>query len=105
MDIDLVIGQIQLLASDSRLTGLERGRLTNELNIVRQRLSKGDYKRFSYTANKFDVPNRARDFFTELEFYCLLGQTWTRLLGTLEVDRFSVIADLCPGYTPKIELG
>jgi len=100
-----VLAKIQLLTKSAELTDLERSRLANELNTVHERLSKGDYQRFSYTTNTFDVPNRTRDFFTELEFYCLLGQTWAALLKEMGVNQFSRVADLCPGYTPKIELG
>ena len=40
-----------------------------------------------------------------MEFLLQLGHDWERILKSLPLDNFSKIVDLCPGYTPKIELG
>lgn len=103
-DVDAILAQIKQLTNGD-LSEPERKRLSHELQAVKTRLQQGDYQRFSYTTNVFDVPNRTSDFFVELEFYCSLGKTWERILKQFPLDQLTTIADLCPGFAPKVELG
>jgi hypothetical protein len=104
MIIDLFIEKINAFLSQNKLTKIEEKRLLNNLDVIYDRLRKGEYKKTSFSKNKFDVPNRAKEIYTDLQFYSLLGKTWAQLLEPLEINKFTKIVDLCPGYTPKIEL-
>jgi hypothetical protein len=84
---------------------LEKRGIERDLEIILQRLEKGEYKKGFISANKFDFPTRTQALFSELELLMLLGHDWSRILKVLPIKPSSKIADLCPGFTPKIELG
>jgi hypothetical protein len=93
---------VKLFAPKGKLNKLGVAR---DLAIIQQKIEKGEYLKGFVPANKFDVPTRTEGLFREMEFLLQLGHDWDRLLGVLHLERFDKIVDLCPGYTPKIELG
>ena len=105
MGIKETLGKIENFVQKECLSDIENERLQANLEAVYQRLEKRDYQRFSYSTNVFDVQNRVQDIFTDLEFYSYLGKTWASILSELKLENFSKILDICPGYSPKIELG
>jgi len=90
--------------NDKKFTKVEKERFLKDLESVFLRLQKRDYKIASYSKNAFNVPDRLNDIYTELEFYALIGKTWAKVLCEININKFSEVADLCPGFSPKIEL-
>lgn len=95
---------ISLLLRGKRFTRLELERAARDLTTVEERLRRREYKKSSFSSNRYNVPERARDFFVELEFHSSLGRTWAAILKAVGVSRFRVVADICPGFAPKVEL-
>jgi hypothetical protein len=105
MTIKFILKNIINFVNAKPLTGIEEKRLLNNLLTVHNRLIKRDYRKYGYSENRFDVPNRAIEVYTELEFYSLIGKTWLKILSALKIKNKSQVVDLCPGFVPKIELG
>lgn len=84
---------------------IEKKRVLLDLYAIHERLEKGEYWKANFSPNKFDIEDRNHQVFTDLEFYCLVGKTWSDIFDAIKVKKASVIADICPGYSPKIELG
>lgn len=84
---------------------LERKGIFRDLGIIVQKIEKGEYKKGFISANKFDIVSRTEALFREMEFLMQLGHDWKNILKALPLKKNSKIVDLCPGYTPKIELG
>jgi hypothetical protein len=105
MTIKSTIKNIINFVDTKRFTKIEEKRLLGNLLTVHDRLIKRDYQKYGYSENKFDVPNRAIEVYAELEFYSLIGKTWSKILSALNIQNNPQIIDLCPGFVPKIELG
>jgi|WetSurMetagenome_2_1015567.scaffolds.fasta_scaffold15442_2 hypothetical protein len=105
MTVKSTIKNIIDFVDKKHLTKIEEKRLLGNLSAVYNRLIKHDYQKYGYSENKFDVPDRVSEIFTELEFYCLIGKTWLKILSALNIKDKPQIVDLCPGFVPKIELG
>lgn len=84
---------------------LERLGVVRDLDAIQQKIKKGEYSKGFIKANKFDIPTRTEGLFRELEFLLQLGHDWQKLLSVIPSGDLKDIVDLCPGYTPKIELG
>ncbi|EKD93366.1 MAG: hypothetical protein ACD_28C00162G0004 [uncultured bacterium] len=97
--------EIQQWVDRKKLTQLEQKRLTKDIEAVVSRMKKKEYQKGGFTTNVFDVPDRTREFYIYLEFYCHLGKTWASLLREIDMSHCKEVVDLCPGYAPKIELG
>ncbi|MCX6733448.1 MAG: hypothetical protein NTX63_01405 [Candidatus Peregrinibacteria bacterium] len=102
--IETYLNTIQKLSAKRGLTNVEKKRLEKDLQAVSERLQKKEYQKGGFSMNKFDVPDRTREFYVYLQFYCLIGKTWAAVLNELHIEKYKEIVDLCPGYTPKIEL-
>lgn len=89
---------------DGNISQIELSHLNKDLEAVIDRLEKDEYKKSGFTGNKFNVPDRTREFYIYLQFYCEIGQNWAKILRTINVNKYKEVVDLCPGYTPKIEL-
>jgi hypothetical protein len=83
----------------------EEKRLFRDLQAIDGRLRTDDYKRFSGTRNLFDIPDRTKEIFTELQFYAAIGRSWEQIVRTIGITKSSSVADICPGFIPKVELG
>ena len=83
----------------------EYRRLVRDLERVTQRLRKREYAQTDFCGNTFNVPERTQEFFYYLDSYFRNGRTWARVLERLDVKRYRSIIDLCPGWSPKVELG
>jgi hypothetical protein len=105
MNIKSLTNAIVDFSRKNNLEILERRRLLDNLQTIYRRLIKRDFQKYGYSENRFDIPNRANEFFTELEFQALLGKTWECILKEININSYSHVVDLCPGYSPKIELG
>lgn len=99
------LAQITQLTKKLKLTKLEQKRLCKDLEAVQKRLETREYRLGGFNMNVFDVPDRTREFYIYLKFYCDIGLSWKHIFSGLKVNRYKEIIDLCPGYTPKIELG
>lgn len=84
---------------------LEEMGMSRDLETIVQKLEKGEYEKGFVNANKFDIGTRTEGLFREMEFLLQLGHDWEQILKALPLSNYSKIVDLCPGYTPKIELG
>jgi hypothetical protein len=92
----------QLLEGDYQ--PIEHARLARDLERVEQRLIKGEYFYTDFAGNTFNVPERTREYFIYFNSYFKAARTWARVLEKIDVHRFSEVADLCPGWAPKLEL-
>lgn len=94
-----------LTALSSRgFSELELKRLLHDLESSYERLTKGEYLKSDFSYNRFHVPERTKEFYIYLEFYCAVAKTWAKVLGAMAVQNVERVVDLCPGWTPKIEL-
>jgi hypothetical protein len=84
---------------------LELSRFCADLEHNLVRLRKREYKKSSFLPNRFNVPDRADEFFVELNFHCWVGCTWARIFSNIKLENVSSVLDLCPGASPKVELG
>lgn len=105
MSVGNSIKAINQFVKNKKVSHIERKRLKRDLDVVYKRLQKRDYEKTFYSTNVFDVPDRAHAVFVDVEFYALIGKTWFYLLKELEVNKVKTIADIAPGYIPKVELG
>lgn len=104
-------GSIEVLQRLSRLISAldleprELQRVERELLTVEKRLASRDYRIHSYCQNVHNVAERTHDVYSEVAFYCSLGNAWAELLSAAEVPADGRVLDLCPGFVPKVELG
>lgn len=80
-------------------------RLQKDLRAVCQRLEKKEYETSGIVENSFDVPDKTKQFFVLLDTYAKIGNAWSIIFKQLSVQSFKEVIDLCPGFTPKVELG
>lgn len=92
-------------ALDQPLSEVERTRARRDLARLRERLVRRDYAISGYGTNTFDIPDRAEELLTEIDFHASLGRVWAAVLSAHELGRAPRVLDLCPGWTPKVELG
>lgn len=104
MSVDSVVRKIKSLLIKRKLSKIEEKRLVQDLEAVFTRFDRHEYKKFSYSSNVFDIPDRTRQIYAEVEFYTIVGKTWMQLLKQLDIQKYPKIADICPGYAPKVEL-
>jgi len=100
-----ILNTIQTFLRKKRVSSIEKKRLLEDLETIYARLSKREYKIGGFSTNKFDVPDKTLEVFINIDYYGKIGRTWARIFQELSVSRFKTIADVCPGYTPKVELG
>lgn len=87
------------------MSELEHTRALRDLTRLRDRLERRDYAISAYGTNTFDIPDRAEELLTEIDFHASLGRAWAAILRAHELQRSPSALDLCPGWTPKVELG
>jgi hypothetical protein len=100
-----ILNTIQTFLRKKRISSIEKKRLQEDLETIYARLSKREYTIGGFSTNKFDVPDKTLEVFVNIDYYGKIGRTWARIFKELSVSRFHSIADICPGYTPKVELG
>ena len=83
---------------------VEYARMVRDLQRVEQRLIKGEYYYSDFAGNTFNIPERTREYFIYFNSYFKAARTWAKVLHGVDVHRFAKIADLCPGWAPKLEL-
>lgn len=98
------IVQLDDYLNKNKTSGIELKRLEEDLQLVFDRLDKDEYKKGGFSKNKFNIPDRTKEYYVYLEFYCYLAKTWAKVLKEIGIDKYKTVVDLCPGYTPKIEL-
>jgi nicotinamide riboside kinase len=97
--------KIQSFLQNKKVTKLERKRLNQDLETIYERLSKKEYTRGSFTSNKFDIANKTQEVYANVNFYKQIGKTWEKIFLAINIIQFKNVAILCPGYSPKVELG
>jgi hypothetical protein len=97
--------EITRLGHSKIYSATEMRRAEWDLQTVQQRLTRRQYRITSFGQNKFQIADRAADFFAELEFHSDIGRSWGEVFRFLDLSRYRKIADLCPGFGPKVELG
>lgn len=99
------ITKIEGFLTNNKISSIEKKRLWDDLEVVHERLSKWEYRMMDYSLkNKFNVPERTREFFLYLESYCLTWETWAKILNKLKVNSYNEVVDLCSWWAPKITL-
>jgi hypothetical protein len=99
-----------LITIDSYLRNIplqqkEKERMRRDLEVVLLRLQKGEYRITDYSEkNKFNVPERTKEFFSYMESYCLTGKTIARLLSCIPLHTYDTVVDFCSGWAPKVAL-
>lgn len=98
---------LQQIASalEQPLSALERTRALRDLARLKDRLVRRDYAISAYGTNTFDIPDRTEELLTELDFHASLGRAWAAILQAHGLQHLPRALDLCPGWTPKVELG
>lgn len=91
--------------SKKKLSTEAKHRLEKDLRAVCQRLEKKEYGTSGIVENSFDVPDKTKQFFVLLDTYAKIGIAWSNIFKQLSVQSFKEVIDLCPGFTPKVELG
>jgi hypothetical protein len=86
--------------SQRELKGLEE-----DLDSVYRRLTKHEYSRGSFSRNKFDIPDKVHEVYVNIKYYAKIGQIWATILKIINANSYTRIADICPGFSPKVELG
>lgn len=99
------LAALEAALSGVDLDDLERGRLLRDIDRVRRRVEGRQYRLTGFDDNVLNLPDRAQAFFTELDFHASIGRSWAALLAGTGADRAASIADLGPGWVPKVELG
>ena len=105
MSITNTVFAINQFLSRKKVSRIEKKRLKRDLEVVYKRLEKRDYKKTFYATNIFDVPDRSHAVFIDVQFYALIGKAWSYVLKELDVNKIKTVADIAPGYVPKVELG
>ena len=103
MELDALLGALRSEAPS--LSRVAAANLTRDLAAVLQRLRRGEYEKTDFlTRNVFDLPRRTREFFAYLEDWDRQAREWVEVLRPLPLTRFGRVANLCPGWSPKLEL-
>lgn len=80
-------------------------RINQAIETLTEQILSGQFEIRSASSNICDIPERTRDFFTELNFYGNLGRKWEALFERISLPLTGHLLDLCPGFSGKIELG
>jgi hypothetical protein len=104
MKINQIYKELQNIINSRPLSSVEELSLARDLGIVRARLEKQEYAKGFSSARGFDVQYRVEQAYTELEFLSTISTIWEQIISTLPIKSFHKVIDICPGYTPKIEL-
>lgn len=92
------------LVSETEFTNNGEARLTRDLQRISDRILHREYEETDFVGNTFNVPDRTREFYDNLNGYYRHVQTWERILGVLQLNSIPQIIDLCPGWAPKLSL-
>jgi hypothetical protein len=68
-------------------------------------LKHGQYSWTNFDDNTFNLPERTREFYTNLISYIPHAKAWESIFKALDVTSKNDVVDLCPGWTPKIAFG
>lgn len=97
--------KIDTAFTKTKLTALEKKRLNKDLLVIKDRIEKREYIQTDFSKdNKFNIPDRTKDFFWYLDSYCLTWKTISKILNALKVKKYSSVVDLCSGWAPKVTL-
>ena len=70
-----------------------------------RRLKTHQYAISSFNTNMLNIPSRTADFFTELDFYRMIGKAWEQLFSGEVIAKAKKVTEFCPGYYAKVGLG
>lgn len=108
MPVDHFLNEVTELtdAADSRrYSGLELERAAYELSLVSKRLSSGEYQHASFQRNVLNIPDRAAELVTDLQFLEKIGRIWETIFRAAGVRDDMRLLDVGCGFLPKVELG
>ncbi|KKP36952.1 MAG: hypothetical protein UR28_C0035G0003 [Candidatus Peregrinibacteria bacterium GW2011_GWF2_33_10] len=99
-----ILNNLSKVISTKTLSEIAKKRLKRDLETIRERIQKNEYESSGIVFNTFDVPDKTQQFLSHLKTYSEIGNTWALILNSLPVHEYKNVLDLCPGFTPKIEL-
>lgn len=105
LGVERLLGTLRGLSRSLSLSELELERFSHDLTVVQTRLETRDYLIHSYSANAHNLADRVQDIFAEVEYYSQIGRDWQGVLQSVQLDSIKEVLDMCPGFTPKVELG
>lgn len=89
-----------------QLSSFETENLNRDVIKTHVRLRAGFYKDSdSIARNTFDVERRTQEFFIYFKGYLWQADTWAKIFNATQLQKKSIVIDVCPGWSPKIELG
>jgi hypothetical protein len=100
-----IIQDIDLTINSLKLSQIEKKRLNNDLNVIFDRIKKREYIMTDFSSdNRFNIPDRTKEFFNYLDSYCDTWKTISKILNKLKVKNYDNVVDLCSGWAPKVTL-
>lgn len=102
--VDKALASLSARLGERDYEQIEYVRMAKDLERVEGRLVNNEYFYTDFAGNTFNVPERTREYFMYFNSYFHAARTWAQVLGGFNVHQFSTVADLCPGWAPKIEL-
>lgn len=100
-NINKIVSSLKII----KLNNIEKKRLNKDLSNVYDRIVKREYIQTDFSKdNKFNIPDRTKDFFWYLDSYCKTWKTISKLLNQLSVNKYKNVIDLCSWWAPKVTL-
>lgn len=97
--------EIEKLLSNFNLSQIEKKRLNNDLKVIYDRIRKREYIMTDFSQdNRFNVPDRTKEFFNYLDSYCNTWKTLSKIFNKLNIKKYDNVVDLCSGWAPKVTL-
>lgn len=81
-------------------------RAQDDLDDIAERINTGEYLLRNFSKKRrFDVSGRMQEFYLYLESYTQVGKSWKSIFETIWLRDDQRVLNLCPGWSPKVELG
>jgi len=101
-DTQIIQDLEKILQND--LSDKERVAVIKDLELVKARYEKLEYAKGFSSPRGFDVQYRTDQAYAELEFLSKLADLWSFIFSDITLTKNHTVIDVCPGYSPKIEL-
>lgn len=98
------INKLQKIFDKKRLSEIATKRLSRDLEAMCKRFEKDEYEISGMTENLLDIPDTFKRLYSHIETYAKIGKTWSHILNKLPINKYDTVIDICPGYSPKVEL-
>jgi len=81
-------------------------RVQDDIDDIVARIGTGEYLLRNFSKKgRFDVAGRMKEFFVYLDSYKQIGKDRREIFSVIELNDTQTVANLCPGRSPKVELG